>query len=206
MLTGVLLIAGCNSSSVRRVSVAYPEHWAAGEYRNCIVDGITDVVNGLPELDCDHEASTTPRSRIFVMDVEFSGRYSGKGDRWTCQKSKESLVCRATSAAQREATNQSAARQTSPATEFEGVKTTADIAKFSFVNKRCRVWAADGDIDVDQTCLVVKTVNGGLVVIPNEYADKELQEIAGQLGSQTKDRDRWLQRFYEIGGGEKPQK
>ena len=95
MLMGVLLIAGCNSSSsTRRVSVAYPEHWPVGEYRNCIVDGITDVVNGLPELDCDRQTPATPRSRVFVMDVEFSGRYSEKGDSWTCQKSKESLVCR----------------------------------------------------------------------------------------------------------------
>jgi hypothetical protein len=113
---------------------------------------------------------------------------------------------RTPAAVQRKAANQASPRQTNPASDFEGVKTTADIAKFSFVNKRGRVWAADGDIDVDQTCLVVKTVTGRLVVIPNEYADKELQEIVGQLGSQTKDRDRWLQRFYEIGGGEKPQK
>jgi hypothetical protein len=97
-------------------------------------------------------------------------------------------------------------RQTDPATDFKGVKTTADIAKFSFVNKRGRMWAADGDIDVDQTCLVVKTAAGGLVLIPNEYTDKEFEEIVGQLGSQTKERDKWLQRFLEIGGGEKPRK
>jgi len=72
------------------------------------------------------------------------------------------------------------------------------------VNKRCRSWGADGDIDIDQTCLVVRTVRGGLVVIPNEYVDKEMQEIVGQLGTQTK--DKWLQRFYAVGGGEKPQK
>jgi len=93
-LTGVLLMAGCNSSSMRRVSVAYPESWPVGEYRNCIVPGIVDVANGFPELDCDRKAFETPRSRTFVMDVEFSGRYSGKADSWTCQKSKESLVCR----------------------------------------------------------------------------------------------------------------
>jgi len=42
------------------------------------------------------------------------------------------------------------------------------------------------------------------VVVPNEYADKELEEIFGQLGNQTKDRDRWLQRFYEVGGERGP--
>jgi hypothetical protein len=100
-----------------------------------------------------------------------------------------------TSALQREATNQVAGRP-DPGNDFEGMKTIADIAKLSFVNKRCRLWAAGGNIDIDQTCLVGKTVNGGLVVIPNEYADKETQEITGQSRSQTK--DRCLQRFYEI--------
>jgi hypothetical protein len=90
----VLLLVGCNSPGVRRVSVAYPEHWLVGEHRNCIVDGISDVVNGLPELDCDREASQTPRSRIFVVDVKFSGNWNGRGDDWTCERSKESLVCR----------------------------------------------------------------------------------------------------------------
>ena len=85
--------------------------------------------------------------------------------------------------------------------DFHGVKTVADIANLSWVNKRCRVWAADGDIDIDQTCLVVRTVRGGLVVIPNEYVDEELKEIMGQLGRKTK--DKWVQRFYSIGGGEK---
>jgi hypothetical protein len=42
----------------------------------------------------------------------------------------------------------------------------SNIAKLSWVNKRCRMWA-NGDIDIDQTCLVVRTVAGGLVVIPN---------------------------------------
>jgi hypothetical protein len=94
MLAGALLIVGCTSSDMRRVSVTYPQYWPVGEYRNCIVDGITDVVNGLPQLDCDYGSSETPRRRIFVMDVKFSGRYTGKGDYWTCQKNKEALVCR----------------------------------------------------------------------------------------------------------------
>jgi hypothetical protein len=84
------------------------------------------------------------------------------------------------------------------------VKTLADIAEFSFVNERRRLWAPDGDIDIDRTCLVVKTVRGGLKVIPNEYVDKEMQELTSQSRFQTK--DKWLQRFYEIGGGEKPRK
>jgi hypothetical protein len=42
------------------------------------------------------------------------------------------------------------------------------------------------------------------VVVPSEYVDNEMKEIVGQLGSHPK--DRWLQRFYEVGGGEKPQK
>jgi len=94
LLALMLLIVNCNRSSIRRVSVVNPEHWPVGEYRNCLVDGIIDVVNGLPELDCDGGASSTPRSRILVMDVEFSGKYSGQGDHWTCQKNEESLVCR----------------------------------------------------------------------------------------------------------------
>ena len=97
-----------------------------------------------------------------------------------------------------------AANQSSLGNDFEGLKTLADIAKFSFVNERRRLWAADGDIDIDQTCLVVKTVRGGLVVIPNEYVDKEMQEPRRESRIQTK--DKWLQRFYEIGGGEKPRK
>lgn len=50
----------------------------------------------------------------------------------------------------------------------------------------------------------MRTVKGQLVVIPNEYNDEEFKEIMGQLSSKTK--DRWIMRFYEIGGGEKPQK
>jgi hypothetical protein len=55
-----------------------------------------------------------------------------------------------------------------------GVKATADnwddenhgsssnIAKLSWVNKRRRMWTEDGrDIDIDQTCLVVRTVGAG---------------------------------------------
>jgi hypothetical protein len=67
------------------------------------------------------------------------------------------------------------------------------------------MWA-NGDIDIDQTCLVVRTVRGGLVVIPNAYVDEESQEVSVQLGKDYPVRDKWLLRFYTIGGGEKPQK
>lgn len=33
--------------------------------------------------------------------------------------------------------------------------TLSDIAKFEWVDKRCRMWNLDGDIDVDQTCLLI---------------------------------------------------
>ena len=101
---------------------------------------------------------------------------------------------------------QTSEQQALRGSDFQGVKTNADIAKLSWVNKRCRLWAADGEIDIDQTCLVVKTVAGGLVAIPNEYVDKEMQEVTGQLNRPQKHRDRWILRFYEIGGGEKPRK
>jgi hypothetical protein len=90
--------------------------------------------------------------------------------------------------------------------EFQSIRTIADIAKLSFVNKRCRLWGPDGDIDVDQTCLIVKTTAGGLIAIPNSYADQEREEVLSQLNGGARDRDKWLVRFYEIGGGEKSRK
>ena len=66
------------------------------------------------------------------------------------------------------------------------------------------MWTEDGrEIDVDQTCLVIRTVGGGLVVIPNAYVDEESQETTDQLSKKYPDKDKWLRRFYEIGGGEK---
>lgn len=70
----------------------------------------------------------------------------------------------------------------------------SSMAKLSYVNKRCRMWA-NGEIDIDQTCLVVRTVRG-LVVIPNVYVDEDVRDPL----------DKWRRRFYEIGGGEKAQK
>lgn len=82
---------------------------------------------------------------------------------------------------------------------------SSNIAKLSWVNKRCRMWTEDGrEIDIDQTCLVVRTVRGGLVVIPNAYVDEDSQETIDQLSKKYPDKDKWLRRFYEIGGGEKP--
>jgi hypothetical protein len=67
------------------------------------------------------------------------------------------------------------------------------------------MWMENGrDIDIDQTCLVVRTVRGGLVVIPNAYVDEESRETIDQLSKKYPDKDKWLRRFYEIGGGEKP--
>jgi hypothetical protein len=123
-----------------------------------------------------------------------------------------SLACqsaRPTSASPQASSNQDGGR---------GVKVTADnwddgnrgsianVAKPSIVNKRCRAWGPDGEIDIDQTCLVVRTVGGGLVVISNEYVGKEMQETLDQLGKKDSARDKWLMRFYAIGGGEKPRK
>ena len=115
-----------------------------------------------------------------------------------------SLACQSvqpTSTARKASVNDGPAKQSQPMGDFRGVKTISDIANLAWVNKRCRLWAADGDIDIDQTCLIVRTVRGGLVVIPNEYVDKEMEEITGELRRETK--DKWIQRFYSIGGGEK---
>jgi hypothetical protein len=82
---------------------------------------------------------------------------------------------------------------------------SSNIAKLSWVDKRCRMWTEDRrDIDIDQTCLVARTVHGGLVVIPNQYGDKWMLETLDQLGKKDSDKDKWLVRFYAIGGGEKP--
>ena len=99
MLTGLLLIVGCHNSSKRRVVVVHPEYWSVGEYRNCALQPPgTDVASTrLSQLDCHREAQGTPRHRMFVMDVEFSGDYSppnvARGPSlWTCQRTKESMV------------------------------------------------------------------------------------------------------------------
>jgi len=75
----------------------------------------------------------------------------------------------------------------------------SDISRFEWVDKRCRMWAPDGDIDVDQTCLVITTGTGGLVVMPNEANDEWVEEMAD---SKTPN-DKWIQRFFAVGGGVK---
>jgi len=102
--------------------------------------------------------------------------------------------------------SQDAQKQAISGNGFQSIRTIDDIAKLSFVNKRCRLYGPDGDIDVDQTCLVVKTTAGGLIAIPNPYADQEREEVLNQLNRGVRDRDKWLVRFYEIGGGEKSRK
>jgi hypothetical protein len=110
-----------------------------------------------------------------------------------------SLACQSahpTSAVQQAPTTQAVGRggkATADNWDDETHGSVSNIAKLSYVNKRCRGWAL-GDIDIDQTCLVVRTVGGELVVIPNSYVDEDIRDPM----------DKWLRRFYEIGGG--PQK
>jgi hypothetical protein len=86
----VLILAGC-SKAPRRVLVLYPEHWDAGEPRNCILlpPAQNSVSETLSSLDCDRGSggSLTPRSRMFTMDVSFDGQ-NPQAEIWTCQRSK----------------------------------------------------------------------------------------------------------------------
>ncbi len=70
--------------------------------------------------------------------------------------------------------------------------------KVDWVDKQCRTWAQDGDIDVDQTCLVVKNVGGSVSIIPNPHSDEWLAEIKTEMAKPTT--DKWLQRFLEVRG------
>jgi len=80
--------------STQRVVVVYPEQWNRGDFRNCII-GPQDVIHHLPTLDCDQEVSDTPRSRMFVMAVRFTGKTTLTASQfWTCQREEKSLVCR----------------------------------------------------------------------------------------------------------------
>ena len=85
------------STFTKRVSVTYPESWAVNEYRNCVVTGGNDPISNLPQLSCDlpkdgQFISSTPGSRIFVIDVKFSGYDKQEG--WTCQNEGASIMCR----------------------------------------------------------------------------------------------------------------
>jgi hypothetical protein len=85
------------STFTKRVSVTYPESWAVNEYRNCVLTGGNDPISNLPQLSCDlpkdgQFVSSTPGSRIFVIDVKFSGYDKQEG--WTCQNEGASIMCR----------------------------------------------------------------------------------------------------------------
>jgi hypothetical protein len=85
------------STFTKRVSVIYPESWAVNEYRNCALTGENDPISNLPQLSCDLPKdgqffSSTPGSRIFVIDVMFSGYDKQEG--WTCQNEGASIICR----------------------------------------------------------------------------------------------------------------
>lgn len=70
--------------------------------------------------------------------------------------------------------------------------------KVDWVDKGCRTWAQDGDIDVDQTCLVVKNVSGSVSIIPNPHSDAWLAEISTEMAKPTQ--DKWIKRFLEVRG------
>jgi hypothetical protein len=100
-ITALLLTASCTNRNTHRVVVDYPEPWPIGDYRNCSLMHLrSDVFHSdLPQLDCDVEAYETPRSRVFVLDVEFLGNYRVPTATdvpwpWTCRRTEKSLVCR----------------------------------------------------------------------------------------------------------------
>lgn len=94
LLLPLILLGGCDRAVTRRVVVVDPEQWSEGQFRNCALAG-TDSVTNLPQLDCDLQAGDTPRSRMFAMDVKFDGPTEKRLDiSWTCQRTKESLICR----------------------------------------------------------------------------------------------------------------
>ncbi len=72
--------------------------------------------------------------------------------------------------------------------------------KVDWVDKRCRAWAPDGDIDVDQTCLVVRNVSGAVSIIPNQYNDAWLAEIVREADKPLAAKDKWIRRFLEVRG------
>jgi hypothetical protein len=72
--------------------------------------------------------------------------------------------------------------------------------KVDWVDKRCRTWAQDGDIDVDQTCLVVRNVSGSVSIFPNQYGDRWLEEIKTEMTKPEATKDKWIKRFLEVRG------
>ena len=72
--------------------------------------------------------------------------------------------------------------------------------KVDWVDKRCRLWDKDGDIDVDQTCIVVKNVSGSVSVVPNRFNDGWAAEISSEMAKSPAARDKWIRRFLEVRG------
>jgi len=81
---------------------------------------------------------------------------------FVCAVSLATQLARSTSATAVSGTTKPALARSESKTDLK----LSDISKFEWVDRGCRMWAADGDIDVDQTCLVIRTVRGGIVVIP----------------------------------------
>lgn len=92
--------AGCiKPSQQRRVIISFPEKWTApekwpaNEQRNCVL-AADDPISKVPRLDCDLQASDTPRSRMFIMDVKFATTPERQlYVEWVCRRTKDSLVC-----------------------------------------------------------------------------------------------------------------
>jgi hypothetical protein len=93
LLSAMFFVLSCGGPKIQRVTVAYPEQWAVGEYKNCAPMNIKDVVTNLPFLDCDEQSRDTPRSRMLTMDVAFSG-VRKPGSYWTCQRLETDLSCK----------------------------------------------------------------------------------------------------------------
>lgn len=93
---------GCiRPTQKKRVIVSLPEQWQAldkwplKEQQNCVLGG-DDPVTRLPRLDCDLQApnTPTPRSRMFVVDAEFSTTPERQlYVEWVCKRTNGSLVC-----------------------------------------------------------------------------------------------------------------
>lgn len=89
----VLLMGYSKPSQIRRVIVSAPEHWSAGEIRDCVLAG-DDPVSKLPHLDCDLPASDARQSQTFVRNVKFSTTAERmQYVEWTCKQTSNSLTC-----------------------------------------------------------------------------------------------------------------
>lgn len=99
-ITAFFQIGCIKPSQQKRVIVSLPEQWPtpekwpAKEQRDCVLAS-DDPVSKLPRLDCDLPSNTlAPRSRMFVMSVEFSTTPERQPYvEWVCKRTKDSLVC-----------------------------------------------------------------------------------------------------------------